>query len=42
MKEEGVLTVLINPNIATVQTAKGIADQIYYLPVTVEYVEKVI
>jgi len=42
LKEEGVKTVLINPNIATVQTAKGIADQIYYLPVTVDYVEKVI
>lgn len=42
LKEEGVQTVLINPNIATVQTAKGIADQIYYLPVTIDYVEKVI
>jgi len=42
LKEEGVSTVLINPNIATVQTAKGVADQIYFLPVTPEFVEKVI
>lgn len=42
LKEEGVSTVLINPNVATVQTAKGVADQIYFLPVTPEVVEKVI
>eukprot|EP01127_Copromyxa_protea_P021572 TRINITY_DN7463_c0_g1_i2.p1 TRINITY_DN7463_c0_g1~~TRINITY_DN7463_c0_g1_i2.p1 ORF type:complete len:1124 (+),score=319.88 TRINITY_DN7463_c0_g1_i2:152-3523(+) len=42
LKEEGVSTVLINPNIATVQTTKGAADQIYFLPVTPEFVEKVI
>ena len=42
MKEEGIETVLINPNIATVQTTEGIADRIYFLPVTPEYVEKVI
>ncbi len=42
MKEEGVETVLINPNIATVQTSEGIADKIYFLPVTPEFVEKVI
>ena len=42
MREEGIKTVLINPNIATVQTTEGIADRIYFLPVTPEYVEKVI
>ena len=34
MKEEGITTVLINPNIATVQTSEGFADKIYFLPVT--------
>ena len=42
LKEEGVETVLINPNIATVQTSEGIADKIYFLPVTPFFVEKVI
>ena len=42
LKEEGVYTVLINPNIATVQTTEGVADQIYFLPVTPFFVEKVI
>ena len=42
LKEEGVTTVLINPNIATVQTSEGIADKIYFLPVTPFFVEKVI
>eukprot|EP00051_Salpingoeca_urceolata_P006417 m.84922 g.84922 ORF g.84922 m.84922 type:complete len:2136 (+) comp14823_c0_seq1:208-6615(+) len=42
LKEEGINTVLINPNIATVQTMKGLADRVYFLPVTVEYVERVI
>jgi carbamoyl-phosphate synthase large subunit len=42
IKEEGIHTVLINPNIATVQTSEGIADTIYYLPVTPFFVEKVI
>ncbi len=42
LKEEGVSTVLINPNIATVQTTEGVADQIYFLPVTPYFVEKVI
>lgn len=42
MKEEGIETVLINPNIATVQTSKNIADTIYLLPVTPYFVEKVI
>ncbi len=42
MKEEGIETILINPNIATVQTSEGVADQIYFLPVTPEFVERVI
>lgn len=42
LKEEGIKTVLINPNIATVQTMKGLADKVYFLPVTPEYVEQVI
>ena len=42
LREEGIETVLINPNIATVQTSEGVADQIYFLPVTPYFVEKVI
>ncbi|MFC2152231.1 carbamoyl-phosphate synthase (glutamine-hydrolyzing) large subunit [Bacteroidota bacterium] len=42
LKEEGVETVLINPNIATVQTSEGIADKIYFHPVTPYFVEKII
>lgn len=42
LKEEGIYTVLINPNIATVQTSEGVADQIYYLPVQPYFVERVI
>ncbi|MCI6492644.1 MAG: carbamoyl-phosphate synthase (glutamine-hydrolyzing) large subunit [Bacteroidales bacterium] len=42
MKEEGIETILINPNIATVQTSEGSADKIYFLPVTPFFVEKVI
>ncbi|MBO7581068.1 MAG: carbamoyl-phosphate synthase (glutamine-hydrolyzing) large subunit [Bacteroidaceae bacterium] len=42
LKEEGIETVLINPNIATVQTSEGVADKIYFLPVTPFFVEKVI
>ncbi|MFN8256554.1 MAG: carbamoyl-phosphate synthase (glutamine-hydrolyzing) large subunit [Bacteroidales bacterium] len=42
LKEEGVRTVLINPNIATVQTSEGVADEIYFLPVTPYFVEEVI
>lgn len=42
LREEGVETVLINPNIATVQTTEGSADKIYFLPVTPYFVEKVI
>ncbi len=42
MREEGITTVLINPNIATVQTSEGMADKIYFLPVTPYFVERVI
>ena len=42
LREEGIKSVLINPNIATVQTSEGVADQIYFLPVTPYFVEKVI
>ena len=42
LKEEGIETVLINPNIATVQTSEGFADKIYFLPVTPFFVEKII
>jgi carbamoyl-phosphate synthase large subunit len=41
-KEEGIKTVLINPNIATIQTSKELADKVYFLPVTTEFVEGVI
>ncbi len=42
LKEEGIYTVLINPNIATIQTSENIADRVYFLPVTPEFVEEVI
>ncbi len=42
LKEEGIHTVLINPNIATIQTSENIADRVYFLPVTPEFVEQVI
>lgn len=42
LKEEKIHTILINPNIATVQTSKGLADKVYFLPLTAEYVEQVI
>ena len=41
MKEEGIKTVLINPNIATIQTSEGIADQVYFLPITPYFVEEI-
>ena len=41
LKEEGIRTVLINPNIATVQTTVGMADKVYSLPINPEYVEQV-
>ncbi len=42
LKEEGICTVLINPNIATIQTSEEVADIVYFLPVTLQFVEKVI
>jgi len=42
LKEEGIATVLVNPNIATIQTSEGFADRVYFLPVTPEFVERVI
>ena len=42
LREEGIQTVLINPNIATVQTSEGVADKIYFLPVQPYFVERVI
>ncbi|KCV72588.1 likePyrABCN [Fonticula alba] len=41
-KEEGIRVILINPNIATVQTSRGLADKVYFLPINAEYVRKVI
>ena len=42
LKEEGVYTILLNPNIATIQTSKGLADKVYFLPVTADSVRKII
>ncbi|WRT68279.1 carbamoyl-phosphate synthase, large subunit [Kwoniella shivajii] len=42
LKEEGIYTILVNPNIATIQTSKGLADKVYFLPVTAEFVLKII
>ena len=42
LKEEGIYTILINPNIATIQTSRGLADKVYFLPVTADFVRKVI
>ncbi|OLL26079.1 Protein pyrABCN [Neolecta irregularis DAH-3] len=42
LKEEGIYTILINPNIATIQTSHGLADKVYFLPVNPEFVRKVI
>ncbi|KAJ3372469.1 hypothetical protein GGF31_001910 [Allomyces arbusculus] len=42
LKEEGIYTILINPNIATIQTSSGLADKVYFLPVTPQFVRKVI
>ena len=41
LSEEGVQSVLINPNIATVQTSRGLANKIYFLPITPDYVKQV-
>ena len=42
LKEEGIETILINPNIATIQTSEHLADQVYFLPITPQFVEQVI
>jgi carbamoyl-phosphate synthase large subunit len=42
LREEGIQTILVNPNVATIQTDTKMADKVYFLPVTVEYVEQVI
>jgi carbamoyl-phosphate synthase/aspartate carbamoyltransferase len=42
LKEEGIYTILINPNIATIQTSQGLADKVFFLPVTPDFVRKVI
>src|SRR5210317_250224 len=42
LKEEGIRTVLVNPNVATIQTTPGLADEVYLLPVEPDFVEKVI
>lgn len=42
LREEGIRSVLINPNIATIQTSEGIADQVYFLPVTPYFVTEII
>lgn len=42
LKEEGIYTILLNPNIATIATSKGLADKVYFLPVTPEFVRKII
>ena len=41
LREEGIGSVLVNPNIATIQTSEGIADQVYFLPVTPYFVEEI-
>ena len=42
LREDGISTVLINPNIATIQTSEGVADKVYFLPITPYFVEEVI
>lgn len=42
MKESGVKTILVNPNIATIQTSHTLADQVYFVPVTAEYVANIL
>jgi len=42
LKEDGIKTVLINPNIATIQTSEDMADQVYFLPIQVRFVEEII
>ncbi|NRA75266.1 MAG: hypothetical protein HRU16_04935, partial [Planctomycetes bacterium] len=42
LKEEGITTILVNPNIATIQTSENLADEVYFLPVNPDFVERVI
>ena len=42
LREEGISSVLVNPNIATIQTSEGIADKVYFLPITTYFVERII
>jgi len=42
LKDEGIYTILVNPNIATIQTSEHMADQVYFLPVNAYFVEKII
>ena len=42
LREEGIQSVLVNPNVATIQTSKGIADKVYFLPVNVHFVTEII
>ena len=42
LKEEGIKTILVNPNIATIQTSEGIADKVYFLPVTPYFIEEIL
>src|SRR5512143_2676558 len=42
LKEEGIRTILVNPNIATIQTSEDLADEVYFLPVNADFVERVI
>ncbi|MGI0086130.1 MAG: carbamoyl-phosphate synthase subunit L, partial [Nitrososphaerales archaeon] len=42
LREEGIQTILVNPNVATIQTDPRLSDRVYFLPVTTEYVEQVI
>ncbi|UCF04192.1 MAG: hypothetical protein JSV33_09575, partial [bacterium] len=42
LKEEGIKTILVNPNIATIQTSDYLADEVYFLPINAHYVEKII
>ena len=42
LREEGIYSVLVNPNVATIQTSEGIADKVYFQPVTPYFIEKII
>ena len=42
LREEGIFSVLVNPNVATIQTSEGIADKVYFLPITPYFIEEII